>query len=396
MADLLTDYGGITLKNPLVVASAGTTENMELIRRAEENGAAAVVMKTLFEEEYTRHNPAPCFRVIRRKVGVMSSSTFYSFEQASPLGPERYAEEIARARDAVEIPVIASINCVSDENWPRYAGMLDEAGADAIELNRSCPYSSIVMNIEDVWTKAAVETLKLVKDAVSIPVFPKLTPQLSNPLSAARALAEAGADGVVMFSRFTGLEIDTETEKPVMHGGFAGHGGSWSIHYALRWIAAAFPKLNIPVSASGGVFSGDDVIKYILAGAGNVQICTSLYMEGFGVIKNYLQRLNEFMEKKEYNSLADFRGKVCTRVIPTEAVDRSQRAVAYTDGERCSRCGRCATVCLKGAVRVYGKNDGDGEVYEIDENTCTGCGLCIQLCPRQAIGLKPKESRGRF
>ncbi len=380
MIDLSTKYGGITLKNPVMAASAGITEHTELICRAEENGASAVVMKTLFEEEYTRSNPAPCFTVIKRKAGPMSSSSFYSFEQASPWGLERYAEEIARARKKVNIPVIASINCVNDESWDQYARTLEEAGADAIELNRSCPYSTLVLNIEDVWTKAATETLKIVKQAVSIPVFPKFTPQLSNPLSAARTLDGAGADGLVMFSRFTGLEIDLETEKPIMHGGFAGHGGSWSIHYALRWIAATYPEIKAPISASGGVFSGDDVIKYLLAGAGNVQVCTSVYMEGYEVINKYIQRLEEFMTQKGYSSLDDFRGKVCSKVIPTEEVDRSQKSIASINQDRCSQCGKCADVCLHGAVNSHGDNQ-----YEIDTANCTGCGLCIQLCSRKAI-----------
>lgn len=378
MADLRACYGNLALKNPMVLAAAGTTLNVDLIKRAEENGAAAVVMKTLFEEETARRNPTPCFAVIRRKGGPMRSTTFYSFEQASPWGPDRYAEEIHRACREVDIPVIASINCVTDEAWTAYARTVEQAGAGAIELNRSCPYSTILLSGQDAWTALAAETVKIVKSAVSIPVCAKFTPQLTDPLLSAKYLAEAGADGVVMFSRFTGLEIDVETERPIMHQGFAGHGGTWALHYALRWIAAASPDLAIPISASGGVCCGDDVIKFILAGATSVQLCTAVYMEGFKVIRRYLGRLEEFMERKGYTALEDFRGAVCGRIIPSDRVDRRRLAAALIDAEQCSECGTCARVCLHQAVdRVEG-------AYRVN-SACAGCGLCHELCPERAI-----------
>lgn len=380
MVELNTRYGGLGLKNPLVIAAAGTTGNLELIKRAEESSAAAVVMKTLFEEEYARKNPTPCFSVIRRKAGPMQSTTFYSFEQASPWGLERYAEEVHRARREVEIPVIASINCVHDDSWAGYAQTLAQAGAAALELNRSCPYSTVLLAGRDAWTALAAETVALVKSAVSIPVCVKLTPQLADPAQAAKQLAEAGAGGLVMFSRFTGLEIDVESERPIMHGGFAGHGGTWALHYALRWIAAASPQVALPISASGGVCSGDDVIKFILAGAATVQICTAIYMEGFGVISRYLDRLMDFMARKGYASLEEFRGKICSGVIPSDQVDRAKRAVALIDGAICSECGTCAAVCLHRAV------DRGTEAYAVNDR-CAGCGLCEQLCPRKAISM---------
>lgn len=376
--NISVEYGGLKLKNPLIAASGGTTGHVDLIKRAEENGAAAVVMKTLFEEEYTRENPTPCFRLINRKAGPLTASTFYSFEQASPYGPERYAEEINRAREAVQIPVIASINCVSEEAWPRYARLLAAAGAAGIEINRSCPFSTVATASRDVWTSLAADTVELVKEAVSVPVFAKMTPQLSDPQSTARMLQSASADGIVMFSRFTGLEIDLETERPVMHGGIAGHGGLWSLHYALRWIAATHPEVDIPVSASGGVGSGDDVIKFLLAGATTVQVCTTLYMEGFKVLNRYLERLREFMSGRGYNSLEQFRGKVCAQIIPTAEVDRNRRLVAIIDGEICNACGRCAEVCLHDAV-----NTGN-TAYLVNER-CVGCGLCVQICSRKAV-----------
>ncbi len=379
MKDTHTVYGTLNLKNPLIVASAGTTGNRDLIKKAEESGAAGVVMKTLFEEDHARRNPSPCFTVIRRRGGPMRSTTFYSFEQASQWDLERYAAEIMRTKEEVDIPVIASINCVTDRAWFDYARTLQEAGADAIELNRSCPYSTVVMSSgRDAWTGLAEDTVKLVKSAVSIPVSIKFTPQLADPLQSAMHLSAAGADGLVMFSRFTGLEIDLDSERPIMHGGFAGHGGPWALHYALRWIAVTSPQVDASISASGGVCCGDDVIKFLLAGAANVQLCTAIYMEGFKVIGQYLQRLHHFMEQKGYSTIADFKGNICDRIIPPGEVDRTTRMVAVIDPQECNQCGVCARVCLYNAV------DSDGSAYTVNDR-CSGCGLCGQLCPQKTI-----------
>ncbi len=382
MIDLEVNYGGLKLKNPLIVASSGISGTLDLMRRAEEAGAAAIVMKTLFEEQYTRRTPTPCFSLLRRESEPMKSTTFYSFEQASPWGLERYAREVFRAREALEIPVIASINCVSEESWLDYSRTLEEAGACALELNRSCPFSTVVLGTGDAWTEKAVETLELVKQQVSIPVFPKFTPQLSNPVGAALALQERGAEGLVMFSRFTGLEIDVEKERPIMHGGFAGHGGIWALHYTLRWIAEAYPQVKVPISGSGGVSSGEDVVKLIMAGANNVQLCTSIYMEGFQVIGNYLQFLEAFMERKGYASLQELRGVVNDKIITPDAVVRSRRLVVSIDEKECSGCFACEEICYHGAIQNA------GECCAVEEEKCMGCGLCIEVLQCSALQWK--------
>lgn len=336
-------------------------------------------MKTLFEEEYARSNPTPCYSIIHRKAGSMHASTFYSFEQASPYDLDRYAEEIYLTAKAVDIPVIASINCISDLAWVDYSLVLAEAGAAAIELNRSCPYSAVLLGGQDSWVSLAAGTVELVKAKVSIPLCVKLTPQLSDPALTAGQLEKSGADGLVMFSRFTGLDIDLETEKPVMHGGFAGHGGPWSLHYALRWIAGASPRVKLPISASGGVCCGEDVIKFILAGAASVQLCTSIYLEGFRVIDRFLGSLLKYMEQKGYSSIEQFRGAVCGKILSAAEVDRNRNAVAIIEAKSCDNCGICFSRCLHGAVKQQ-----TGQPV-IEEKVCTGCGLCVQLCPRSAI-----------
>ena len=373
----------LRLKNPLVAASAGTTETLDRMRKAEDAGFSAVVVKSLFEDPATRRDPSPMFRILVRSFGGWGSMTFYSYEQASHFDPDRYAEEISRAKSALEIPVIGSIACVSEEGWTSYARLIEEAGADAIELNLSCPYSVHVTGRLDVLESFVSDTVRMVKDAVSIPVVAKMTPQMTSPVKIAKAMEDSGADAVVPFSRFAGLDIDVEGERPIMHGGIAGHGGLWSIYYVLRWIAFIYRELSIPISGSGGAANGEDVVKHILAGASTVQICTAIYIGGYGVCRGMIGYLERYMERKGFESLSDFRGRASERLLSMHEVLRRQTVIAEISPGECSSCGICERRCPYGAI-VH-----EGKVYRVRAELCTGCGLCRELCRAGAISLVP-------
>lgn len=382
MADLHTKYVGLDLRSPIIAASAGITETVERMKKAEDAGAGAVVMKTLFEKEVTRVSPTPRFKVIRHNLGMNKTFSLYSYEQASPWGPERYGDEIVKANKELSIPVIASINCVTDEGWVNYARKIEEAGADALELNVSCPHSSITFSGDDV-EKRILATVKLVRENVSLPVIPKLSPQLTTPLHMVKNLEKIGVNGVVLFNRLTGLEIDIEKEGPIMHGGYAGHGGPWAIQYALRWISEISHHVKIDISGSGGVGSGEDVVKYILSGAATVQVCTAIIMRGYEVITQFNKELEEFMTHKGYSRIEDFKGKVTKKILGTEEIDRVHRVKACIDKDRCSGCSLCYKVCIYSAVKP---EEGKYRILEI----CDGCGLCVEVCPKGAIRMVKK------
>ena len=381
MPDLTTTFCGLRLRNPLIAAAAGTTETAERLKRCEDNGIGAAIIKSYFEYEPARHSPTPRFAVIRDHLGRDRSFCLYSFEQANVYGLERFAEEIARAKAMCEIPIVASLNCLTAERWEEGTRLVTAAGADAIELNVSCPHGVHIMSHADMMNEMT-GALRTVKAATPIPAIPKMSPQLSQPLAVAQALAEAGADAVTMFNRFTGLDVDLETEAPIMHGGYAGHGGPWALHYVLRWISEASPKLPIPIMSSGGVSDGGDVAKLILAGAQTVQTCTAIVMQGYEVIGKLLQGLTEFMDRKGYATCDDFRGKVCNRIKGNDDVDRVKRLVAEVDAAKCVSCGLCGRVCIYDAPQ-----SGQGHAI-IAEEACDGCGLCGQLCPVQAIAMR--------
>jgi len=380
MPSLETTYVGLKLRSPVVVASSGLSEKVVHMKMAEEQGAGAIVMKSLFEKEITRIAPTPRFAVLRHDLRNNKTFTFYSYEQASVWGPERYAEEVAAAREEIGIPVIPSINCCTDEGWARYSRMMEAAGAPAIELNLSCPHSSITFSGGEV-VKNMLRTVEIVRAEVSVPIVAKLSGQLTTPVSVVKEVERLGADGVVMFNRFTGLDIDIEAERPIMHGGYAGHGGPWAMLYPLRWVSEISPQTRLPISATSGVATADDVVKYLLAGANNVQVCTAIYLAGFEVIRSLNDGLLAWMERKGYERIDDFRGKVSGgKILGTEQVRREHHMVAQVDADRCVGCGMCRRVCLYFAPEI-------AEGKAMITQRCDGCGLCVYVCPKSAISM---------
>jgi dihydroorotate dehydrogenase (fumarate) len=317
--------------------------------------------------------------VLNRGDGARST-TFYSVEGHARFTEEEYAEEVAKAKATVDIPVIASLTCLNDDDWVRRSALIAQAGADALELDISCPHGAHML-IGGNSLSEVERVTALVKSSISIPVIPKLTPQSSDPVEAALDAQRANGDAVVMFNRFTGLDIDIETQQPILHGGLAGHGGPWAIYYAMRWISTIYPRIEIPISASGGVWSGEDVAKMLLAGATTVQTCTAVIIEGYGVVEKQVRALEAYMDRMGHSTIADFRGRAAKRLQHAAIIDRTRQFKAEIDVALCSDCGKCAEVCIYDAA-----SPSDHGGYQIDDR-CAGCNLCSQLCPTGAISV---------
>ncbi len=330
LADLKTKFIGFELRSPIIVSSAGITANLDRMKRAEDNGAGAVIMKGISDQLPMRISPTPRFRVIKHDLAWHKSFTLYSYEQASEWGPQEYAEEVVKTKEALDIPVIANVACIHDESWVEYIKVIQEAGIDAFELNVSCPHGSLTFCGEEV-EKSIIRAIKLVKEHAKVPLILKLSPQLTQPGSMFKAAEAAGVNGITIFNRLTGLDIDIEEEVPVMHGGYAGHGGPWAINYALRWISAMYPEAKVDISGSGGVMSYEDIVKYILAGATTVQTCTAIYLEGYEVINKFNRGLAEYMDRKGYATLDEFRGAIVNKIKTMNEVDRRHTVMASID-----------------------------------------------------------------
>jgi len=338
MADLSVEFVGLKLKNPIIVSSAGITENVRKMRLCQENGAAAVVVKSYFEEEVCRRNTSPRYHIIRHDMGGAKTFSFFSYEQASEWPLDRYAEEIAAAKAELDIKIIPSINCITDEGWVAAARAVAEAGADAIELNTSCPHGSITFRggaVEEI----ICNTVRKVRRAVPhTPLVAKISPMLTSPMALVKALHEVGVDGFTIFNRMTALDIDLKTEAPILHGGYAGHGGPWAIQYPLRWISQIVRALPVQIAGSGGVMDGADAAKHILAGARAVQVCTVVALNGYHVIGRIVQGLNDYMDAKGHPDLADMRGLAARRILGTDQVVRAKTFAAYIHKELHAPC----------------------------------------------------------
>ena len=308
--DLSTKYLGLSLNNPIVVASSGLTKTVDQIKKCEQAGAGAVVMKSVFEEQ------------IREADSGISDSTaihpealdYIRAELDMQYGTREYLETIKQAKKAVSIPIIASINCHSSKWWITYAKQVEVSGADALELNiYVLPFDSEVSGSK--LENSYLEILQKVKDEINIPVALKLSPYFTSFGNFTEKLAKQGADGLVLFNRFINPEIDTKKIATSTKASFDDPVGFYN---SLRWVALLSGKLKLDLAASGNIRTAEDVIKQLLAGASAIQIASVIYKNGFWKIEEMLNDLKAWMKEKNFNSVADFQGKLSQQNNPQE------------------------------------------------------------------------------
>jgi dihydroorotate dehydrogenase (fumarate) len=369
---LQADFAGLKLEHPILAASAGTTRDAERCFRAEEAGFSAVILKSVQEELVNRYNPLPRFSIVDSGIPGFNSVSFLSYEQAFEGDIHDYAEVVRQTRKRLSIPVIASINCIENESWANYAQIVAQAGADAVEMVPSCPAGAFIREGAE-FTPIATNVLRAVRGKIDIPAGIKMTQQLANPIACAVTLEAEGSRWVTMFNRNPGLHIDIERMCPIMHRSACGHGGPWAALAITRWIAYAFPHLKIPISATGGVTRWEDVVRYLLAGAANVQIASLIYMRGYEVVREMLGSIEAYLDRMEIESIDGLIGKAVSKLQPLEAVDKTGRYLAVVT-DRCVKCGKCKNICLYDAISY------PDDTPSIDPNLCDGCGLCAQIC----------------
>lgn len=313
MANLSTSYMGFNLKNPIIVGSSGLTNSVENIIEIEKNGAGAVVLKSLFEEQInhminkTMHNQGDTF-------GYPEADDYISnYTRDNDI--DVYLKLIKGAKEAVDIPVIASINCVSSADWISFASKMQEAGADGLELNifilPSDPKRDAAQN-EAVY----FDIIEKVKKEVTIPVAIKISSYFSGMANMALKLSWTGIKGMVLFNRFFSPDIDIDNFKVTATNVFS---HPEELAMSLRWVAMLSSRLHCDVAASTGVHDGPAVIKQLLAGAKAVQIASVLYKKGFGEIGGMLKDLEAWMDKHNFESLDDFVGKMSIKEIENPA-----------------------------------------------------------------------------
>ncbi|MCK6605505.1 MAG: dihydroorotate dehydrogenase-like protein [Ignavibacteriaceae bacterium] len=302
MADLRTDYLGLTLRNPVIVASSGLTKNEEKVKACEDAGAGAVVLKSLFEEvitaknfgnEYSMEDHPEVLEYIQSNAGFI-------------YGSADYFRLISNSKKNTSIPVIASINCVSNGGWTSVAREIESSGADALELNIfsvSTDSNANALSVE----KQYYDLVADIRAKVKIPIAVKIGKHFTSLPNFVVNLENAGANGIVLFNRFTEPEIDIETFSLKSHFSFS---TSEEVYLPLRWISILYRQVKGYLCATTGVKSHEDVIKLLLVGSSSVQIASLLYRQGLGEIETILGGLNNWLDSKQFPDIKSIRGKL--------------------------------------------------------------------------------------
>lgn len=305
MANLKTKYLGLELKNPVIVGSSGLTDSVEGIKELAENGAGAVVLKSLFEEEILVEMEANISKMNTQNFIYPETVEFYEDEYEKGL-TDKYIDLIKDAKAAVDIPIIASINCVTAREWTYFPKQLQEAGADAIELNVFVLPSDFNRSAEEN-EKIYFDIIEEVKKQVTIPVVLKISYYFSNLGTMIQRLSETGIEGLVLFNRFYSPDFDLD-KLEITSGSVLSTPSDITI--SLRWIGIMAERVKCDLAASTGVHDGNGAIKQILAGANAVQVVSSVYKHGAKHIGTILNDLNNWMDKKGYASIDAMRGKM--------------------------------------------------------------------------------------
>ncbi len=309
MSDLRTRYLGLELSSPLVPSASPLSRDLDTARRLEDAGAAALVMYSLFEEELRQEEEQMLRFLHDQAIGHAEAQSFLPQPDIYFSGLEQYLDQLTRLKASLSIPVIASLNGISLNGWVAHGRELESAGADALELN----VYYVAANIDDTSESVENRYVELVRELcthVKIPITVKLSAQFSAIAHMVQRLEQAGAAGVVLFNRFYQPDIDLETLKITPSLQLS---TSAEARLAMRWIAILYGRVQLSLAATGGIHTGEDALKMLLAGADVTQLCSTLLAHGperLGVIK---RELNDWLDTHEYDSVAQLKGSMSYR-----------------------------------------------------------------------------------
>jgi dihydroorotate dehydrogenase (fumarate) len=315
MMDTRTTYLGMELKHPIMPSASPLSRSTDTIRRLEDNGAAAVVMHSLFEEQITLESEQLDHYLSYFTDAFAEALTWYPEQKDYRIGPEEYLENVRKAKEAVDIPVIGSLNGISTGGWITYAEEIEQAGADALELNIYYIPTDPKMEPADV-EQLAVDVLSAVKETVSIPVAVKLNPYYSSLPHLVQRLVKAGADGLVLFNRFYQPDFDLEAFEVVPSLTFS---RSEELRLPLRWVAILYGRVAADLAITTGVHTYSDVVKGVMAGAQVTMMASELLHNGVKRIQAILDDMVIWMTEHEYESVTQMQGSMSQQNVADPA-----------------------------------------------------------------------------
>ncbi len=311
MPDLTTSYLGLTLKNPLIVSASPLSKKVETAIELEANGAAAIVMYSLFEEQIIQESLKLHRDLTRGEYAFAEALQYLPDYGTYSIGPESYLKHLSRIKQAVNIPVIGSLNGVTSGGWVEYARKIEQAGADALELNLYDLPTDIHITSQEV-EERHVALVQQVRQEIHIPLAVKLSPFYTALPNFAQRLVEAGANGLVLFNRFYQPDLDIEQLEVVPHLVLS---NSYELRLPLRWIAILYGRLQADFALTSGVHSAVDALKAIMAGASAVMLTSELLQKGAGRLSEILNDMQTWMEEHEYTSVRQMKGSMCQRAV---------------------------------------------------------------------------------
>lgn len=401
MANLSVKYAGMEFKNPLIMASGPTTDAVDMIKAASDAGFGGIVLKSMGYrgwKETTRMKGVPRYKIVSRldyskpwdpKTGKDNRGLIVQGESISVWDADKYGAFIDECKQAAakDVKIGASALCSKDDisSFDETVEISNKSKADFIEIDIG--YARFY---ED--PGFAPELMKRIRKKTTLPLTVKMPPFLTNPTKIIRSFQDVGVDGVVMYDIYLSLDIDIETQAPLFRGTIPTvmMPEGFTLPYTLMNLAdVRMSKLDIPLSASFGVWHWEDVVKCILAGADTVQICRKVMVSGFKIATTWLRMLDNWLDSKGFQSLYELKAKVLENYVPMRKITRekalelggSPSVMAFVDKEICNGCGFCEEVCFYFAMKVQNKIAG------VNRSKCHGCGLCLGTCPVSAISL---------
>lgn len=386
--DLSVEFCGLKFSNPFLLSSAPPTAWGEGIMRAFAQGWGGAVTKTIGPEGMPVEDVKPRFSVLRSHRGDIIG--FENFELISKRPLKQWLQEIReiKAKFPAQILIASIMAPMVREEWQKLALAVQEAGADALELNLSCPHGMPEQGMGAAIGQDPAFTQQVtgwVKEVVRIPVLVKLTPNVTDILVTARAAQVGGADGITAINTvqcLSGIDLDTFEPQPAVSGmtAYGGYSGLAIKPIGLRCVSQIAANVDLPVSGSGGISAWSHALEYLLVGASTVQVCTEVMLRGYGIIKDMLQGMEWYLASKGIYKLDDIIGKALPRITRHEELSREYRVVAEMEQANCTGCGRCVTACLDAGYSALAI-DSTGKAA-VNPNLCDGCSLCTHVCDK--------------
>lgn len=392
---LTTHLAGIPLKNPFILASSPATASREMIERAFKAGWAGAVIKTLPQDvEEQPANVTPRIQAVRAKGRIMA---FGNIELGSMRSAEVWHEDIVllKRRYSDRALIVSMFSCAEPdpERWQRVARMCQRAGADALEINASCPHGggeeggmgAIAQRLDLLH-----QTITWVRNASSLPILLKV-PFACDLGAVATIASTAGASAITAIDALPCIPgIDVHTDAPMLgvsgKGALAGLSGRAIKPLALGSIVQLKRKTRLPVCGVGGIYDWQDAAEFILAGASAVQVCSAVLEHGYSVIAQLTEGFFRWLDSRGFNSVRAAVGKALPNIVPHRDLDRSWKGRAACRADKCVRCGVCSASCRDAGFQAITWER--GKVPVVNHRRCDGCGLCVQLCPTQSMSLE--------